>query len=64
MTNTADTPLRKRRLGRQGLEAAETGFGAMGTSIAYGEPDPAGGTANVAARMTRLAPAPARLAGE
>ena len=47
MTNTADTPLRKRRLGRQGLEAAEIGFGAMGISIAYGEPDPAGGTAAI-----------------
>ena len=42
MTNTADTPLRKRRVGRQGLEAAEIGIGAMGISIAYGEPDAAG----------------------
>jgi hypothetical protein len=30
MANPANTPLRKRRLGRQGLEAAEIGSGAMG----------------------------------
>ncbi|HEX3715094.1 MAG TPA: hypothetical protein VHV09_20035 [Trebonia sp.] len=31
------TGLRKRRLGRQGLDVAEIGFGAMGISVAYGE---------------------------
>ncbi|MEU3985417.1 aldo/keto reductase [Streptomyces sp. NPDC026672] len=35
--------LHKRRLGRQGLEVTEIGFGAMGISIAYGDADPAGG---------------------
>ncbi|PJJ63852.1 aldo/keto reductase [Compostimonas suwonensis] len=39
--------LRKRRLGQQGLEVAEIGFGAMGISIAYGEGDAAGGTAAI-----------------
>jgi aryl-alcohol dehydrogenase-like predicted oxidoreductase len=39
--------LRQRRLGRQGLEAAEIGFGAMGITLAYGEADPSGGTAAI-----------------
>jgi aryl-alcohol dehydrogenase-like predicted oxidoreductase len=43
----ANTAPRKRRLGRQGLEAAEIGFGAMGITIAYGEADPAGGAAAI-----------------
>jgi aryl-alcohol dehydrogenase-like predicted oxidoreductase len=41
------TGLRKRRLGRQGLDVAEIGFGAMGISVAYGEADPSGGTAAI-----------------
>jgi aryl-alcohol dehydrogenase-like predicted oxidoreductase len=44
MTNAA---LKVRRLGRQGLEAAEIGFGAMGISLAYGAADPSGGTAAI-----------------
>lgn len=39
--------LKVRRLGRQGLEAAEIGFGAMGITLAYGEADPSGGTAAI-----------------
>ena len=39
--------LKKRRLGRQGLEATEIGFGAMGITLAYGEADPSGGTAAI-----------------
>jgi aryl-alcohol dehydrogenase-like predicted oxidoreductase len=41
------TGLRQRRLGGQGLEAAEIGFGAMGITLAYGEADPSGGTAAI-----------------
>ena len=37
------TELRSRRLGRQGLEATEIGFGAMGISVGYGAADPSGG---------------------
>jgi aryl-alcohol dehydrogenase-like predicted oxidoreductase len=40
----ANTALRSRRLGRQGLEATEIGFGAMGISVGYGAADPSGGT--------------------
>ncbi len=36
--------LRTRQLGRQGLEAAEIGFGAMGITLAYGDADPVGGS--------------------
>jgi aryl-alcohol dehydrogenase-like predicted oxidoreductase len=39
--------LGRRRLGGQGLEVAEIGFGAMGISIAYGDADPTGGTAAI-----------------
>jgi aryl-alcohol dehydrogenase-like predicted oxidoreductase len=41
------TELKMRRLGREGLEAAEIGFGAMGITLAYGEADPSGGTAAI-----------------
>jgi aryl-alcohol dehydrogenase-like predicted oxidoreductase len=44
MTNAE---LKVRRLGRQGLDAAEIGFGAMGITLAYGEADPSGGTAAI-----------------
>src|SRR5258708_32984920 len=44
MTNAE---LEVRRVGRQGLEAAEIGFGAMGITLAYGEADPSGGTAAI-----------------
>src|SRR5258708_3363718 len=44
MTNAE---LKVRRVGRQGLEAAEIGFGAMGITLAYGEADPSGGTAAI-----------------
>jgi aryl-alcohol dehydrogenase-like predicted oxidoreductase len=39
--------MRKRPLGRQGLEVAEIGFGAMGITLAYGEADPTSGTAAI-----------------
>ncbi len=35
--------VRTRQLGRQGLEVAEIGFGAMGITLAYGDADPVGG---------------------
>jgi aryl-alcohol dehydrogenase-like predicted oxidoreductase len=41
------TGLRQRRLGGQGLQVAEVGFGAMGITLGYGEADPSGGTAAI-----------------
>ncbi len=39
--------MQERTLGSQGLSATAIGYGSMGISIAYGDADPAGGTAAI-----------------